>query len=426
MTLTDTHTTTDAGIDADRSPSFALSDTPTSPELTDETARMLVHRAGATPVYAYDRPVLRNRVEWVRAGSPPGALIYYSLKANPHPGVVNALTGIVDGFDVCSIAEMETALNAGADPSAMLFTGPAKSNAEAISALAAGVAVTVESLGQARLFARAAEEIGASGRAVLRINTPYPASDPELPDEPNQFGLADEDVEQAVALLGGSALRIEGLHLFWGSQHFDVDVIAAARARVLDHARRLADRAGLRLKTVMIGGGIGLPWCDADPAVDWPALRHAAQEQSQAATQSQASAQVTAAAPAIVCEYGRAIAGPSGTLLTSVLDVKDVGSRRYVLVDAGLNHAMIASRLVAGGRRGEPHVRAIGARDPQNVRRTWITGPLCSRLDVLAADVELPEVEPGDLLAFADLGAYGPTFSPAGFLSRDPAREIVY
>lgn len=405
MTLTDT------GL------GFALPEAPAVPELSDEAARLLVRRAGATPVYAYDRTVLRDRVEWVRAASPPGALIYYSLKANPHPGVVNALSGVVDGFDVCSIAEMETALNAGADPGAMLFTGPAKSAAEAISALAAGVAVTIESVGQARLFARAAGQIGAPGRAVLRINTPYPASDPELPDEPNQFGLADEDIDEAVALLGSSTMHIEGLHLFWGSQHFDADVIAAARQRVLDHARRLADRAGLKLKTVMIGGGIGLPWCDADPELDWPALRGAAQSQP---------AQLSGTTPAIVCEYGRSIAGPAGTLLTSVLDVKDVGGRRYVLVDAGLNHAMLASRLVAGGRRGEPRVRAIGARDPHAVRRTWVTGPLCSRLDVLSADVELPEVEPGDLLAIADLGAYGPTFSPAGFLSRDPAREIVY
>lgn len=425
MTLTDTHTDTHA----DTHLISTLPDAPTVPELSDEDARRLVHRAGSTPLYAYSRAVLRDRVAWVRAASPPGALIYYSLKANPHPGVVNALAGVVDGFDVCSIAEMETVLNADADPNAMLFTGPAKSTAEAISALASGVAVTIESLGQARLFARAAEQIGAPGRAVLRINTPYPAADPTQPDEPNQFGLADADVDEAAALLGRSAVRIEGLHLFWGSQHFDASVIAAARVRVLDHAWQLADRAGLALKTVMIGGGIGLPWCDSDPDVDWPGLLHAAQNTAQhvvSAVQDAAELSWPDPPPAIVCEYGRAIAGPAGTLLTSVLDVKQVGRRRYVLVDAGLNQAMIASRLVAGGRRGEPRVRAVGARDPHATHRTWVTGPLCSRLDVLAADVELPEVEPGDLLAFADLGAYGPTFSPAGFLSRDPAREIVY
>lgn len=409
MTLTSEHADHEALMNTD------------TPPLPDETARMLVHRAGATPVYVYDRAVLRDRVALVRAASPSGARIYYSLKANPHPGVINALTGVVDGFDVCSIAELETVLNTGTDPGVVLFTGPAKSTTEATSALAAGVAVTIESLGQARLFARVAEQIGASGRAVLRVNTPYPASDPEQAAEPNQFGLADDDVDEAAALLARSAVRVDGLHLFWGSQYFDASVITAARTQALEHARRLADRTGLTLKTVMVGGGIGLPWCDADPAVDWPELRRAAQDQDTALR-----VRFPGSPPDIACEYGRAVAGPAGTLLTSVLDVKRIGDRRYVLVDAGLNHAMIASRLVAGGRRGEPRVRAVGARDPQAVHRTWVTGPLCSRLDVLAADVELPEVETGDLLAFAGLGAYGPTFSPAGFLSRDPARELVY
>jgi diaminopimelate decarboxylase len=386
--------------------------------LSDEAARLLVHRAGATPVYAYSRDVLRDRVALVRESSPTGALIYYSLKANPHPGVVNTLASSVDGFDVCSTAELETALNAGTDPRAVLFTGPAKSAAEAATALAAGVGVTVESLGQARLLARVAEQIGAPGRAVLRINTPYPAHDPGQPADPNQFGLAEADVPQALALLAGAPVRIEGLHLFWGSQHFDAAAVTAARAGVLDTARRLAERTGLVLEKVMIGGGIGLSWCDGDPEVDWPGLRRAAR--------TAPAPSFPGPDPAIVCEYGRAVVGPAGTLLASVLDVKDVDGRRYVLVDAGLNHAMIASRLIAGGRRGEPRVRVIGPRDPGPVRRTWVTGPLCSRLDVLAEDVLLPEVEPGDLLAFADLGAYGPTFSPAGFLSRDPAREVVY
>jgi diaminopimelate decarboxylase len=54
-----------------------------------------------------------------------------------------------------------------------------------------------------------------------------------------------------------------------------------------------------------------------------------------------------------------------------------------------------------------------------------VTGPLCSQLDVLAEDVLLPELAPGDTLLFAGVGAYGPTFSPSGFLSRGRAGEIV-
>lgn len=57
----------------------------------DGEARLLARRAGGTPVYVYSREALRAAVARVRAASAPGAGLYYSLKANPHPGVVQAL-----------------------------------------------------------------------------------------------------------------------------------------------------------------------------------------------------------------------------------------------------------------------------------------------------------------------------------------------
>jgi diaminopimelate decarboxylase len=379
---------------------------------TDREARLLAHRAGGTPVFAYSRAALRTAVARVRAASVPGAALYYSLKANPHPGVVTALASLVDGFDVCSTAELETALNAGMPARDVLFTGPAKTRAEAAAALAAGVAVTVESAGQARLFTEVAGELG----AVVRLNTPYPARTPGRAASPNQFGVAAEDLDEVVDVLRASPLAIDGLHLFFGSQYADAAVIGAARQAALRRARDVEDRYGLTLRLVSVGGGIALPWCAADPPVDWAGLAGAGRAELPWGGDGQGT---------VVCEYGRSIAGPAGVLIATVLDVKRIGERRYVVVDAGMNHLMIASRLVAGGDRGEPLVRAVGVPRPGAPSRACVTGPLCSQLDVLAEDVLLPELAPGDTLLFAGVGAYGPTFSPSGFLSRGRAGEIV-
>ncbi|MFF9818654.1 alanine racemase [Streptomyces sp. NPDC014006] len=367
-------------------------------------------------MYAYSRAALREAVRRVREASVPGADVYYSLKANPHPGVVNALAPLVDGFDVCSLSELETALNTGVPPEKVLFTGPAKTRPEAAAALAAGVAVTVESPGQARLFADVARELGVEGRAVVRVNTPYPGRTSGAAT-PNQFGVAGEDLTEVFGVLRPSALSVSGLQLFWGSQYSAADVILAARSAALERARTLADRFGLKLDFVSVGGGIAMPWCTADPEVDWEGLRAAGPATTPAAEQG---------APTVVCEYGRSIVGPAGILLTTVLDTKNVDGRRYVLVDAGLNHVMIASRLIAGAGRGEPLVRAVDAKDPGTMSPAQVTGPLCSQLDLLAENVQLPALETGDTLMFLGVGAYGPTFSPAGFLSRDKAREIIF
>ncbi|MFE1886057.1 alanine racemase [Streptomyces diastatochromogenes] len=384
---------------------------------TEREARLLVHRAGGTPAFVYSRAALRASVDRVRAASVSGADLYYSLKANPHPGVVTALASLVDGFDVCSTAELETALNAGMPAARVLFTGPAKTRSEAAAALAAGVAVTVESPGQARLFAEVADELGVGGRAVVRLNTPYPGRTPGSAPSPNQFGVAAEDLAEVVDVLRGSALSVDGLHLFFGSQYADAGVIGAARRAALERARDVEERFGLKLGLVSVGGGIALPWCAADPDVDWAGLEAASDEPQAWGDDGDRT---------VVCEYGRAVAGPAGVLLTTVLDVKAVGDRRYVVVDAGLNHLFVAGRLVAGGGRGEPLVRAVGPGRPGAPGRAYVTGPLCSQLDVLAEDVPLPQVAAGDTLMFLGVGAYGPTFSPSGFLSRDKAGEIVH
>jgi diaminopimelate decarboxylase len=384
--------------------------------ITDEQARLLVHRAGGTPLYAYSRAAMGETVRRVRAASPRNVDVYYSLKANPHVGVVNRLSALVDGFDVCSLNEMETALNVGMPPERLLFTGPAKSRQEAAAALAAAVAVTIESPGQACLFADVARELGVAGRAVVRPNTPYPGRTAGVTASPNQFGVAADDLADVVRVLRASPLSVTGLHLFWGSHYFDADIILAAREAAVERAWALAARFDLVLDFVAIGGGIALPWRDADPDIDWRELQAERPEWPSP----------PGGAATVACEYGRSIVGPAGTLLTTVLDTKTVGDRRYVLVDAGMNHLLTASRLLSGSGRGEPPVRAVSPRNPSVTGRAWVTGPLCSQLDVLAENVLLPEVDPGDMLCFLDVGAYGPTFSPSGFLSRDGAKEIVF
>ena len=54
-----------------------------------------------------------------------------------------------------------------------------------------------------------------------------------------------------------------------------------------------------------------------------------------------------------------------------------------------------------------------------------IVGPLCSPLDYLARDLELPTVEVGDLVAIPNVGAYGLTAGLTAFLSHRPPVEIV-
>lgn len=70
---------------------------------------------------------------------------------------------------------------------------------------------------------------------------------------------------------------------------------------------------------------------------------------------------------------------------------------------------------------------AIGAACPASVvggagehEVATVVGSLCTVLDVLAEDVELPRAEPGDVIEVAKAGSYGYTLSPHGFAGFDP------
>ncbi|MFE9885778.1 hypothetical protein [Streptomyces scopuliridis] len=63
--------------------------------------------------YVYDGDVAAGRARELRAALPDWAAVYYAVKANSFPGVVEALAPYVDGFEVASVAELELALHAG-------------------------------------------------------------------------------------------------------------------------------------------------------------------------------------------------------------------------------------------------------------------------------------------------------------------------
>jgi diaminopimelate decarboxylase len=85
--------------------------------------------AGDTPLFVYDFGIVRDRIARFRAAFPKVSL-HYALKANPHPPLVRAIAGHVDGMDVASIGEARLALGAGMDARRISFAGPGKRDRE--------------------------------------------------------------------------------------------------------------------------------------------------------------------------------------------------------------------------------------------------------------------------------------------------------
>lgn len=382
----------------------------------------LAQRVGGTPFFAYDRSLLSGRVAHLRASLPSAIQLHFSVKANPMPALVQHMAGLVDGFDVASASEMRVALDTPMAPAAVSFAGPGKTDAELTQAIAAGVVLSLESPNEAVRAARIGNALGLAPRVLLRINPDFEmkSSGMKMGGGARQFGV---DAEQAPAMLreiGALGLDFHGLQIFSGSQSLSVSTIVDAQTSTFELARRLADDAPAPVVLLNIGGGLGIPYFPGEAALDLRPIADNLDAWLPRMRDSLPQANVAV-------ELGRYLVGEAGVYVTRVTDRKVSRGQVFLVTDGGMNHQLAASGNLGQVIRKNYPV-AIGTRmeaSPDDMESVNIVGPLCTPLDILADRMSLPRADVGDLVVVFQSGAYGPSASPAGFLSRPAAAEVL-
>jgi diaminopimelate decarboxylase len=380
----------------------------------------LAERVGSTPFFAYDRRLIQARVAELRAALPAGIHLHFSVKANPMPAVVQLMSGLVDGFDVASASEMRVALDTPMAASDISFAGPGKLDAELTQAIAAGVVLSLESANEARRAAAIGERLGLAPRVLLRVNPDFEmkSSGMKMGGGAKQFGVDAEDAPQLLREIGALGLGFHGLQIFSGSQSLSVETIIDAQKSTFELARRLAEHAPAPVALLNIGGGFGIPYFPGEAPLDLrPIAEHLAGWMPRVAD-ALPGAQVA-------IELGRYLVGEAGVYVTSVTDRKLSRGQVFLVTDGGMNHHLAASGNLGQVIRKNYPV-AIGNRmQGAEQEIVSIVGPLCTPLDTLADRMSLPRADVGDLVVVFQSGAYGPSASPAGFLSRGPAAEVL-
>lgn len=380
----------------------------------------LAQRVGRTPFYAYDRSLVTRRVNELRAHLPAGLELHYSIKANPMPALVQHLAGLVDGLDVASSGEMKVALDTGMDPAAISFAGPGKRDDELAQAVAAGVCVHAESEREIRSLARIQGELGIPALLVLRINPDFElkGSGMRMGGGAKQFGIDAEDAPRLLKLAASLGLRVEGFHIFSGSQSLKAQAIAETQARTADLALELAAASPHPVRMLNIGGGFGIPYFPGEARLDLAPIGAALAPQLERVKQALPEARVA-------IELGRYLVGEAGIYVARVIDRKVSRGQVFLVTDGGLHHHLAASGNFGQVIRKNYPV-AIGNKVEGEAREAVsVVGPLCTPLDLLAERMELPQAGVGDLVVVFQSGAYGRSASPGGFLSHPDAEEVL-
>ncbi len=381
----------------------------------------LAARVGSTPFFAYDRGLLDQRVERLRAALPERVELSYAMKANPMPAIVQHLAGRVDRIDVASALEMQAALDTPIRPERVSFAGPGKTPAEIRQAVAAGVIIEVESTTEITRVIAAGEALGLTPRIAVRVNPDFAVkgSGMRMGGGPQQFGIDAEVVPEVLREYRGAGLDIVGFHVFAGSQNLNAAIIAEAQERTANLVADLAEHLNVPPRYINLGGGFGIPYTEKDRPLELDAVA----ERLRDLVEGPLAERLPEASPVI--ELGRYLVGECGVYVTRVLDRKVSRGRTYLVVDGGMHHQLAASGNFGQAiRRNYPLV--VGNRVAETGQdRASVVGCLCTPLDLLGDDVALPPADIDDLIVIFQQGAYGLTASPTAFLGHPAPAEVL-
>ncbi len=374
-----------------------------------------------TPLFVYSGALIRQRMADLRAAMPAQLRIHYAVKANPYRPVLELMRGLTDGFDIASAGELELVLAAGQDPARVSFAGPGKRDAELEAAIRLGVTLNLESEAEAHRALAIGEKLGVTPRLAIRVNPYYElrGSGMKMGGGAKPFGVDQARVPALAREIIAAGAEWRGLHIFSGSQALDCGAIIEMQGNVIDLAAQLTAEIEHDLPHLNMGGGFGIPYFHGDEAL------HPAEIGARLA-QRFAELPAELAETEFAIELGRYLVGEAGVYLTRIVDRKESHGQVFLVTDGGLHHQLAASgNFGTVVRRNYPLAIATKFGAPPEPYPQSVVGCLCTPLDRLADQVELPRGEVGDLVAVFCAGAYGASASPAQFLGQGPAREIL-
>jgi len=392
----------------------ALNDTSTA--LNANNLLALPQRFGC-PVWAYDAAIISQRISQLQHFD----VIRFAQKACSNIHILRLMREQGVKVDSVSLGEIERALKAGFEPGGedIVFTADVLDHAtlarvsELKIPVNAGSIDMLEQLGQ----------VSAEHPVWLRINPGFGHGHSQKTNtggENSKHGIWYADLPQAIAKVQQYGLKLIGLHMHIGSgvdyQHLE---------RVCDAMVQQVMALGQDITAISAGGGLSIPYQQGEEAINtehYYGLWNRARERVAAHLGHPVKLEI---------EPGRFLMAEAGVLVAEVRSVKQMGSRHFVLVDAGFNDLMRPamygsyhhiSLLPADGRNT----------DNQPLQDTVIAGPLCESGDVFTQQAgggietrPLPQVRVGDYLVFHDTGAYGSSMS-SNYNSRPLLPEVLF
>jgi diaminopimelate decarboxylase len=182
----------------------------------------------------------------------------------------------------------------------------------------------------------------------------------------------------------------------------------------------------LPLQCIDLGGGFGVPYPDDEgPELNLQTLKKGYDRLAEKYRDALHGVR-------LIVESGRYLTATAGQFITRVLSTKTSKGKKYIICDGGYSHHPASQPIRCQGHNRYP-IQALRPFDTDPAKQTacteeeivTVTGPTGTPIDILAKDIQLPPVAPGDLLSIGLSGAYGYTNSCQLFFSSPLPAEIM-
>ncbi|PCI08784.1 MAG: pyridoxal-dependent decarboxylase, exosortase A system-associated, partial [Gammaproteobacteria bacterium] len=300
------------------------------------------------------------------------------------------------------------------------FSGPGKSQSDINSAVSTGITIHLESKSEFQRVLAASQSSGKQAKVAIRINPDFElkSSGLKMSGGANPFGVDEELAPELINTIQQSDVDFRGFHVFTGSQNLNTENIIQAQDKTINLMIRLSEIAGGIPDLINIGGGFGIPYFAGDSALDIQAISNNLTKNLSLLRQHRDDSQIT-------LELGRYLIGASGYYICQVIEKKISRKKTFIVVNGGMHHHLAASGNLGQIIRKNYPICVGNNLTSDKTEKVTIVGPLCTPLDILADEIELPVINEGDSIVVFQSGAYGFSASPQLFLSHIAPKELI-
>lgn len=350
-----------------------------------------------TPFHIYDEKGIREYArKFINAFSwNAGFKEYYAIKSAPNPYLMKIMKEEGFGIDCSSYAELVIAEKLGMSGDEIMFTSNDTPAYEYQKAIDLGAIINLDDISHIEYLEK---NTGLPEMVCFRYNPGSLKEGNTIIGHPEEakYGFTREQLFEGYQMLLDKGVKRFGLHTMVASNELDSAYFVETAQILFDLIVDLNEKLGIKIEFANLGGGIGIPYRPTDQPVDLDFMSRGIEKLYQGKIVA------NGLDPLRVCfESGRAMTGPFGFLVSTVLHIKKT-YKQY----AGLDSSM--ANLMRPALYGSYHHITVMGKEYEPLDQVYdVTGSLCENNDKFAINRKLPVMEPGDIVVIHDTGAHG-------------------